>query len=108
MVVRGEEQGFEKRGRGREKVLLKSKCDTVKKNHMGQRKISVTMRIYKPRIHSEEQHDRTLAVACLPLCALLHHKEGTCILRRLARCVKYSLVIEHQQEEEGLGWWAMR
>ena len=54
VVVRGEEKGFEKIGRGWEKVLLKSKCDTVKNNHMGQRNLFVMMRTYRPRIRLKE------------------------------------------------------
>ena len=54
VVVRGEEQGFEKKDRGGEKVLLKLKCDTMKNKHTGLRDLFATMRIYKPRLHPEE------------------------------------------------------
>ena len=45
MVVHKEEQGFKRKGRGREKFLLQSKCDAVRNNHTRKSDHSVMTRM---------------------------------------------------------------
>ena len=80
----------------------------MKNNHTGRSDLSVKMRIYKPRLHPEERHDRTPALTYPHLHALLHHKEKTHTPGQLAQHLNNIIVIEDQQEEEGPEWWAMK
>ena len=51
VVLREEEQGFDKRrGRGHGKVLLRSKCKTTKEDHMGRSDPTVTTSMIRPKI----------------------------------------------------------